>query len=446
MQPVKATLGAETRETGPLTKSFSELVQRLRSLFPAIAHTSFKIMYKDPDGDLISVTTEEDYQIACDSLQNSLEFIIKPDGEISPSGLDIEKTSTVASTYVVVGAKQEEEKKSQPTVAEVCAPSKEDATGTVIKEEGEPCFACGGSKTNGKGLPCKKCAGTGRLAGPLLALKKHFEKLIDARVAQAVQTEFERQSSILAQSRRLCDLVESVAHSRITEKEGLTCSVCKGRISSGEAVYSCMLCPGLCVCEICEESFEHPHALVKSRAAGERQELNMKVIQENAVGMHLAAGTKVMKIWDVLNTGKSAWPKGTELVWHSGQVIKPATASAISSVGPGQRWKVAAEFPVPYVPGEYEVGFRLLAGGRKFGDVLKLKMKVEEPKRGAVDPEARIVMELDRLKKTMVITKSDEEKVFNIMTMNEEWSAEKVMGALTKAGGNANKAIELLFP
>ncbi len=470
VRTIRVTLDGATRQL-ELPRSYAEFLLQLHTLHPASVDHPFKLSYTDPDGDIITVSTAEDYDVACDIAQQlkDFEFVARLEGERrseAPEGksalkfAEVEAVSTyVSNSSAPTGAKkgEEEEKKDKPLPPVV--EQKKAESGEAEAEEEEPCFSCNGTKKNKKGQTCKKCGGTGKLTGALRALKKHFDKLLEQKVAQAVHAEFERQSSILSESKRLCDLVSSVSQQQQIPAGALTCSHCGEEIKPGAAVFRCALCPGgLTLCSVCEQSQVHPHALIKSRLplpVEPKPDLKMKLRSENGISVSQVAGAKITKLWSVWNSGGSKWPQETALVRVSDGDIK-ARISPVGSVEVGQTAQVIADIDVPTTMGEYNCEFQLEAGKRRFGDVLKMKIVVVPPpqekeeaaKKIVKDPVERmkrIKLQMDQLKKTGALSKSYEEKVFNLMQMCDEWEASEVLRAVINSGGDADKAAEWLM-
>ena len=77
--PVTIILG-QSRRTTPLPKSYSDLINAVKTLYSDSLSYPFKIYYYDLERDLISVTTQDDYNVACTGLPLAkLEFIILHD-------------------------------------------------------------------------------------------------------------------------------------------------------------------------------------------------------------------------------------------------------------------------------------------------------------------------------------------------------------------------------
>eukprot|EP00826_Nyctotherus_ovalis_P002703 TRINITY_DN10546_c0_g1_i5.p1 TRINITY_DN10546_c0_g1~~TRINITY_DN10546_c0_g1_i5.p1 ORF type:complete len:234 (-),score=43.76 TRINITY_DN10546_c0_g1_i5:94-795(-) len=74
----------QSRRTTPLPKSYSHLITTVKALYKDSLAYPFKIYYYDLERDLISVTTQDDYSLACAGIPASkLEFIVLRDSRPS---------------------------------------------------------------------------------------------------------------------------------------------------------------------------------------------------------------------------------------------------------------------------------------------------------------------------------------------------------------------------
>ena len=481
---MKANTAARIRLAGNTkllepAKTFPAFLDMLKEVFAGSLPEFFKIVYNDPDGDLISVSNQEDYEIACESLGDPrFEFVIQPESDLRRSSNRLKETvpsepKSAPSIETKPFSNLEEESKAadkKPDQMHVdsnipqnpmlrfekgiieaesvyVTNKKEDS---IVKEplgnESDTCFACKGTGLNKKRKPCKKCEGSGKMNASVQALKKHFEKVMRKEVTRAVQEEFQRQSSVLSQSKRLGDVLESIAQSSVIADK-VKCTVCETIIKPGESIYYCAICPYQYFCEDCEDSSRHPHALIKSRAAGERNDFKMELIDQTVIITQQQPGSMFNKIWTIRNKGKKKWPKNTELVPCSGDDLKPRI-SAVGEIEPGAPCDIVATLTAPNGAGNYKQVFQLSAHGKKFGDPLVAEFHVEEIVKkqqvDEVDKMKRITFEIEKLKKTGDFAKKYEDNVCELMKLGD-WSAASVLRVLMNNGNDITQAANELY-
>ena len=89
-QPVEIVLG-HCRRTIGLPKSYAELLQKSKDLYGDSLPQAFKFFYRDAEGDLISVSSQDDYEIAyAEANSTGFELIIFPNlrsSKNSPRGV-----------------------------------------------------------------------------------------------------------------------------------------------------------------------------------------------------------------------------------------------------------------------------------------------------------------------------------------------------------------------
>jgi hypothetical protein len=89
-------------------------------------------------------------------------------------------------------------------------------------------------------------------------------------------------------------------------------------------------------------------------------------------------------MWKLKNTGTQSWPSGSQLVYHSGDILRsyPSThpyGFAVPSISPNEEACVVAELEAPETAGDYTSYFSVSSPeGTRFGDVLWCTIKVQE--------------------------------------------------------------------
>jgi len=79
-KPTVTILLEQSRRTIPQPKSYSDLIKAIKKVYKGSLSHPFRIYYYDSEKDLISVTTQDDYTVACtESTAVELEFILSCD-------------------------------------------------------------------------------------------------------------------------------------------------------------------------------------------------------------------------------------------------------------------------------------------------------------------------------------------------------------------------------
>ncbi len=226
---VEIVLGRYTRKLY-LPRSYTEFVAKVRELFLYELPGKFKVYYHDTEGDLISVTTQDDFDIASvEARGNDFRFLVcptdqregrnvrwlmarsfaVPEGarhsaleefhrELNPRATVLQPSTVDKSSYIAEADDSSEDhpriehRRTADAILEVAGSDSEleDTKQSIGEAEDEDkeiaCLSCGGSKLNKRGEACKKCGGTGRMSA---ALKKYIDRVVQRQVSQLVQAE-----------------------------------------------------------------------------------------------------------------------------------------------------------------------------------------------------------------------------------------------------------------
>ena len=227
-----------------LPKLYTELIKKVTELFPEELTESFRLFYNDPDGDFISVSTQQDYEIACVEAQNpNFNFVINPNwedkqnratwlrsqsfclsesfrndsfanlheiakqaanggaGNIGGRAYGTMRCAPIETSHFVTNPSEgrlSEVAENSPSQLETSPlnarfeevkPMENQPLQRDNKDPDVECLSCMGKKLGKRGKACKKCNGTGRMSA---ALSRHIERIIQQEVAKAVQMEFEK--------------------------------------------------------------------------------------------------------------------------------------------------------------------------------------------------------------------------------------------------------------
>lgn len=139
----------------------------------------------------------------------------------------------------------------QEVTCQIIRPDKEEES--IQDEEGIVCFRCDGSKTNRKGLPCRKCMGTGQIKS------KFFKEL-----AKIVKEEVQSYTTHTFQKLMVDYLTQKAKDQAAQVHDNVICDGCQINPITGIR-YKCSVCPDFDLCEKCENEKPHDHPLLKIR-------------------------------------------------------------------------------------------------------------------------------------------------------------------------------------
>lgn len=200
----------------------------------------------------------------------------------------------------------------------------------------------------------------------------------------------------------------------------VTCDGCGDKPLLGVR-YKCAVCPNFDFCEICEATCYHPHpflkltdldhqikhfqCVIKNRMPQPswknfRSFVEMKYKMKfvgNPVTQRdeLSQGQELVKIWQVKNSGNQAWPVGSRLVLVEGDL--QGESVEVPPAAPGQTVEVAFRIYPLSQTGRFRGVWRLeTIDGVKFGDRLYAQAEVKEAQDIEELIEAMIAMGFDR--------------------------------------------------
>jgi len=133
-----------------------------------------------------------------------------------------------------------------------------DESGEEAIEPEATCFKCNGSQMNKKGLPCRKCNGTGVLASREL---NAITAIVREEVREFCQHSFKGM---------FVDYLKNKREEQAKQvHQGIVCDGCEVAPITGIR-YMCSVCSDFDICEKCEANAVHRHhALLKIRKASQ---------------------------------------------------------------------------------------------------------------------------------------------------------------------------------
>ena len=272
------------------------------------------------------------------------------------------------------------------------------------------CFKCDGSKVNKKGMPCRRCNGSGTLKNKFYS---DLVKVIKEEIKSYTTQSFQR-LMVDHLGKRAADQASQV-HDRVTCDGCGTCPVQGIR-------YKCSVCPDFDFCERCETDKVHEHPFLKIRkpdqspafiqcqyssqmsqsnisqsSSSQQRKCNKKPADRKVIHQArfvkesfgdrfpLYSSEKFTKSWTFRNGGDQDWPEDTLFIQTNGDDFKAEPQSINKIVKPGQEVEVTVQMEAPQAPGNYISFFRFVHGdNNRFGqkvwcDILVKAAPVQSP-------------------------------------------------------------------
>ena len=348
----------DLRKLSRLPTSFGDLCSVVSTLF---GPQDFVYRYLDEEGDLVTMASDQELVMACDTAQGpSLKIFLTLPGEGLPDHTSMSSISSVRSFPPTEETKQE----PIPTPPQPRAvPSQSTAPAQPEAASFPRCPLGGLFGKVGKHL-MKRFACRGRKMG-----KK-------AMVAGLVQSE----------------VYAALGVPPPTTHFHVKCDQC-GMVPIVGVRYKCTVCPNFDLCETCESQGQHPHPLLKVPTPSADMPFVRCCMPTQPTGKprmdfvrhetypeaaQVATGSVIEKIWRVSNPGPHAWPADTKLVMLKGNLI--CETQSIDPIEVGTEGLIHATVTVQETAGAYKGIFRLMtAEGKKFGEKLRVTLQATEP-------------------------------------------------------------------
>jgi len=307
---VKITLNSSEIEM-LLPATYPEFISKLSEIFRDSIPKSYKICYMDSEGDTLTISNAQDYQLAIENIFEITKFIIEPqEADKEPNSISHEfeilsdspnskksdkspipekttalepmsdkpsinptQTEPLPSQNTKIPNPQEEIKKIPSPIEEIkkipnkteeikLDPSKskkEEFMDSLYK-----CLYCKGSKLNKKSKPCKKCNGTGMMPK---AMVDRLRLVVKTELDNMLKSEVPLYYSQLIKSQNLVDIsqpIHSASKNPPVVHTNVKCDKC-GIVPIVGIRYKCSVCEDYDLCEQCERKFGHEHATLKIR-------------------------------------------------------------------------------------------------------------------------------------------------------------------------------------
>ncbi len=438
---LKLSLSNETHSLLP-PKAYSDLILKLRDVFGKRLPSGFRMYYFDPEGDLILVTTQDDYEAALLQARGSLKFYIDTCAE------------SVRQSVVLVNHSAVE----QPEDARFEFVNLEEPTGKskestlVIPEE---------EKTKQPALcpNCKKPKTT--CSCGCVSDKEALIEQFAEQIKSMVKLELSRMPASEIESRMGTMLLSQSAAAPVEIPAEQTCTVC-GKSPIQPVIYKCVICPKLYLCEACEHDSVHEHPLMKVRLpAGAKQKegytemYKAEFFDSNGRVDHPATPGQTLHLdWIARNVGARDWPAGTEFVQVGGFKMN-AKPYAVGTIKSGAFVRFRLDITASLLDGTYTTFFQLQCNGHglrradtRFGQKVSATVVVSKEKVAAAavaDPESGEENGLGLLMARLGVPRGMQGNMVKLMELCADKEPMVLFRALRQAGNNLQKAADSVF-
>jgi len=282
------------------------------------------------------------------------------------------------------------------------------------------CFKCNGLKKNKRGLPCKRCMGTGRLRAQVYL---DLQKLLAAEVKKYCENDYKKiVTEQLLKNKRDSSKPKAV-HSRFI------CDGCNANPIVGIR-YKCSVRPNFDLCEQCEK-MPQPHPMLKIRdpvqapiqfqcvygdleaqvapaqpvqVPESANHVNLQHSQSQSFKVYRAkctscppcslsveAGKEIELEWIFENVGTETWPLDTKFRKVNGDFeIDIPVLPCLAQINPTNLYTFKTKFRATQQPGDYSAHFRLSHGAEApFGDKTYFNIKVVKQAEEPLIPEVK---------------------------------------------------------
>lgn len=273
------------------------------------------------------------------------------------------------------------------------------------------CIKCNGTKMNKKGLPCRKCGGTGVLSSKELSA-----------IAATVKEEVRDYCYKSFQSMFKDFLDKKRADQAETIHENIICDGCNMTPIKGIRYMSSVF-NNYDICEKCEQAGVHAgHPLLKIRKPEfapaklicqyKKIEMNQalpaevclvkedkpapkqapvpktktpryqaRFVKESIYDKHeIEAGAEFTKTWVFRNDGETSWPADVQFLQTTGDDINAKPVTLGYEVKADTMTEVTVQCKAPEQEGRYTAYFRMQTGSIKFGHKVWCDILVIKPK------------------------------------------------------------------
>ena len=277
------------------------------------------------------------------------------------------------------------------------------------------CIKCNGSQVNKKGLPCRKCGGSGVLSSKELAA---IASTVREEVREYCYKSFQGMFKEFLDKKRIEQA--NVLH------ENFVCDGCNMTPIKGIR-YMCSVCSNYDICENCERNGVHAgHAMLKIRKPEfapaklicqyKNIEMNQalpaevclvkeeqpvqkqapvpkpknpryqaRFVKESIYDKHeVEAGAEFTKTWVFRNDGETSWPADVQFLQTTGDDIGAKPVQLGYEVKADTLCEVTVQCKAPDAEGRYTAYFRMQTGNIKFGHKVWCDILVVKPKQEAV--------------------------------------------------------------
>ena len=415
---LKLQLGSDLRKVSKAPRSLSELHSLLSVLYN---RQDFLLAYQDEEGDLISITSEQDLQSMYERAQDkpSVKIILRETEENrSEQGKSEEnvferienlKQSLMQSVCGERMSQAEvlEEPRMQSFISSDSVNRYQefsdlvevpDMTGSRASETPASLDFTQPSEIN-----CEPEKKEKRQQKEKKDKKENKERKEKNEKKEKKEKKPKQEKKSKETRERKEELKEGINESEVVVHQYIHCDGCGMNPLCGIR-YKCTICHDYDLCERCEDSLNHPHPLIKLRVPmktganaiwgnsgppshhgghrfGHIKEIVTAKIKEmmkkkykvkvcqclHSKQTNVFPGTEVQFEWELMNKGRMAWPEGSRLVRAKGDFT--AKDVNLPTVEPGQKVTVRVSALAPNIEKECSGVWKVVVGEKEFGKI-----------------------------------------------------------------------------
>ena len=344
---------------------------------------SFRILNNDDYDELLKKAKSDDVQIEITLNESTIETKKRKsvnfinDTIDTPNGyqaLDIEEKNTMLTII-----REEESKIITGINPNPSSPFLKDQN-PPEEEKTKNCIKCKAKQPIRKN--CTLCHGTGKLnsyicdyINDLLKEKEDTDKKYQNDINELKKKDHSNRNEDLQKNNLKCCHTVSLCipdkiRDDLRDNDNINCTECNSTINSGATRYKCKICSNVCICEKCENDFNHEHDLTRIRSQESNNYFEAKLCPSEFSEKYEKSEEVVELIVTAWNNGKRKWKPNTVL---KSKDCKDFKEIPVGDLSPGCKRDLLLIFKVPKkLKNQYS--FQLYEGEHYFGNSSTLKI------------------------------------------------------------------------
>jgi len=197
----------------------------------------------------------------------------------------------------------------------------------------------------------------------------------------------------------------------------------------------CQYCPEMTVCEDCEETIAHEHALLKLHTEGFTNYYKSEIEPESFEPDSYSTNKEIKVALTIRNIGKRIWPEDTVLRWEESE----ETLVEVGDIKPGQKCDVLLNWKVPDCS-ERVYKFRLFCMNSYFGK--KFRIHIEKSKPGNIRYN-KLEKVAEHFVKENIISKAMKDNFLKLIELTQSEEYKSLAEMLKKSKNNIELAVNM---